>query len=74
MSELHYVSTTLATAAIFAFCVLSSGIGIGCITGHFTGTNTVKGRGRAMLAGLLGGLFTMNVLFWLVFNGYKVFM
>jgi hypothetical protein len=45
---------------------------MGCMVGYLIGTNTVKGRGRAMLAGLLFGLFMLNAFMWLAFNGKGV--
>jgi len=57
---------TLTFVAIIAFATVASGIGIGCLAGAtIFGTNTVTGRGRSMMAGFFGGLFTLFCLFWL---------
>jgi len=68
MDMLH----SLGIALVMAFGALFSGIGMGCLVGFFVGTNTVRGRGRAILSGMLFGLFMLNAFIWLAYNGYRL--
>ena len=68
MDALH----SFSIAAVMAVGAMFSGIGMGAMVGFYFGTDTVRGRGRAMLSGMLFGLFMLNAFIWLAYNGYKL--
>lgn len=62
----------LGGAALIAFVTTLSGIGAFTMASVFFGTNTVTGRGRCMIVGLLTGLFTLNAMIWFGYHGFRI--